>query len=202
MVPLGHVDLVCFDLTGIKLAMHSDIDPDPEKNFVLRLARRILPVSQGTHGQRFFVRENGRFCVTPLFLVLLVIESTDVLFAVDSVPAIFGITKEPYLVFTSNIFAILGLRALYFLLAGVMNMFRYLSYGLSAVLIFVGCKMLLPEAWHMPDWVNLLVITTLLTISIVASIVAKRREDRRTAEAAATLPAPPKFAPSPQVNDH
>lgn len=171
--------------TGIKLALHSDADPDPERNIVLRMARRILPVSRESHGEKFFARENGKWCVTPLFLVLLVIESTDVLFAVDSVPAIFGITKEPYLVFTSNIFAILGLRALYFLLAGVMDMFRYLSYGLSAVLVFVGIKMLLPESWHIPDWASLSIIVTLLGISIVASIVAKRREDRLAALAAA-----------------
>ena len=101
----------------------------------------IFALPRATHGEHFFVRQNGRWYVTTLFLVLLVIESTDVVFAVDSVPAIFGITKEPFIVFTSNIFAIMGLRALYFLLAGVMDMFRYLSYGLSAILIFIGVKM-------------------------------------------------------------
>ena len=113
---------------------HAGSEVHPEKSLVLRVARRLLPVSRGNHrqhGHAFFVREDGRLCITPLFLVLLVVESTDVLFAVDSVPAIFGITLDPFIVFTSNIFAILGLRALYFLLAGVMRNFRYLHYGLA-----------------------------------------------------------------------
>ena len=146
-------------------------------------------MDRGEHGNHFVVREEGKLCVTPLFLVLLVVESTDVVFAVDSVPAIFGITKDPFIVFTSNIFAILGLRALYFLLAGVMDLFRYLNYGLSAVLIFVGVKMVI-EFWLpgnfgiaagakiVPPLASLLVIVSLLAISIVASLVAKRREDR------------------------
>lgn len=184
--------------TGLKLIWH-DESVDPEHSWVLRLARRWLPVSQrGHHGDRFFVVEGGRRCVTPLFLVLLVVESTDVAFAVDSVPAIFAITRDPFIVFTSNIFAILGLRALYFLLAGIMDMFRYLRYGLSAILIFVGLKMLVswldqPPAWYVdwvgqpsewvkhwigdpPAWASLLVVITLLAISIAASVFAARRE--------------------------
>jgi tellurite resistance protein TerC len=149
------------------------------------------PKPTGGHGDRFFVREKGKLCVTPLFLVLLVIESTDVLFAVDSVPAIFGLTKDPFIVFTSNIFAILGLRALYFLLAGVMDMFRYLSYGLAAVLIFVGTKMIteyiLPKLgvpFHFfKDYpgASLLIIVSLLAVAVIASIVSNRREKRRKA---------------------
>lgn len=146
------------------------------------------------HGQKFFVRENGRLCITPLFLVLLVIESTDVMFAVDSVPAIFGVTKNTFIVFTSNIFAILGLRALYFLLAGVMDMFRYLKYGLSAILVFVGCKMTAEyffgghgegaEASHLiPPWASLLVILLLLGLAIVASIIAQKRHDAHRPDA-------------------
>ena len=169
--------------TGIKLAMHSDSQVSPENNLLMRIAKRWFPVAKENHGQRFFVTENGRRCITPLFLVLLVIESTDVLFAVDSVPAIFGVTKDSFTVFTSNIFAILGLRALYFLLAGVMDLFRYLNYGLSAVLIFVGAKMV-AEFWFggaqnahlISPAVSLAIILSLLAISIIASILAKRRE--------------------------
>jgi tellurite resistance protein TerC len=183
--------------TGIKLAVHEE-EHDPEKNLVLRLARRWFPVAKGSHGEHFFVREQGRRCVTPLFLVLLVVESTDVMFAVDSVPAIFVITRDPFIVFTSNIFAILGLRALYFLLAGVMDMFRYLRYGLSAILVFVGLKMLMhwvgdPPQWYLdrfgeppdwarqwigepPPWAPLLIVVGLLAVSIGASIVSSRRE--------------------------
>jgi tellurite resistance protein TerC len=189
--------------TGIKLVMHDDEQVDPGNNLLMRMARKLFPVASGEHGNRFFVREGGKLCITRLFLVLLVVESTDVLFAVDSVPAIFGITREPFIVFTSNIFAILGLRALYFLLAGVMDMFRYLKYGLSAVLIFVGIKMVAEYASHLPPvvafiqdnlWsgfhieeghhlipppVSLVIVLSLLGISIIASIVAKKREDAR-----------------------
>ena len=181
--------------TAIKLAFSGEVDPDPERNLVLRIARRMFPVAREDHGEAFFAREAGRACITPLFLVLLVIESTDVVFAVDSVPAIFGITREPFLIFTSNIFAILGLRALYFLLAGVMDMFRYLHYGLAAVLGFVGLKMTLEyfvdtsddfRAWFdanlwglhdghaVPPLASLAVIAALLGTSIIASLLANR----------------------------
>lgn len=173
-------------MTGIKLAFKNE-EVHPEKNILMRLGRRLFRVSKESHGDRFFVREHGKLCVTPLFLVLLVVESTDVLFAIDSVPAIFGITQDPFIVFSSNIFAILGLRALYFLLAGIMNMFRYLSYGLAAVLTFVGIKMvteyILPH-WLGIDfhffkdypWASLVVIISLLGISIVASLLAEKRD--------------------------
>lgn len=194
--------------TGIKLVAHDDNEVDPGNNLLMRMARKLFPVAEGEHGNHFFVREAGKFCVTRLFLVLLVVESTDVMFAVDSVPAIFGITREPFIVFTSNIFAILGLRALYFLLAGVMDMFRYLKYGLSAVLVFVGLKMVgdyavhvpaisnflseniwqgfhLEEGHHLvPPTASLVIVLSLLGISIVASIVSKNREDRRHAQQA------------------
>ncbi len=204
-------------LSGIKLAMPHSGEYHPEKNWLLLTARRYLRVSRQDHGERFFARENGRLCITPLFLVLLVVESTDVMFAVDSVPAVLGITLDPFIVFTSNVFAILGLRALYFLLAGVMDRFRYLHYGLSAVLGFIGLKMIaeygvqrwgylsdffpnvgivqaigdfIDRQWsghkdvHLfPSWVSLLIIATLLTVSIVASVTAKRREERRAVDA-------------------
>jgi TerC family integral membrane protein len=180
--------------TGIKLALSDESEVDPDKNLLMRLARRLFPVAREDHGDRFFVVENGRRAITPLFLVLLVVESTDVLFAVDSVPAIFVITRDEFTVFTSNIFAILGLRALYFLLAGVMDLFRYLNYGLSAVLIFVGLKVvaeyLAPyfsgesgaehEHGLIHPAVSLAVIVTLLGISILASVIAKKREEAAT----------------------
>ncbi len=179
--------------TAVKLALHTGGDVHPDKNLMLRVARRLLPVTQGSHqqyGHAFFVREAGRLCITPIFLVLLVIESTDVLFAVDSIPAIFGITTDAFIIYTSNIFAILGLRALYFLLAGVIAMFRYLHYGLSAVLGFVGVNMVadylaklrdyIPRDGHLiPTWAKLAVIAVLLGISIAASIFADRRDEKR-----------------------
>jgi tellurite resistance protein TerC len=201
--------------TAVKLAFLGDAEHDPERNLLMRMARKVFPVARGDHGARFFAREGGRLCITPLFLVLLVVESTDVMFAIDSVPAIFGITKEPFLVFTSNVFAILGLRALYFLLAGVMDMFRYLSKGLAAVLFFVGCKMTLeffvhavpefhewfaahvrslpdPEAHVISPFESLGVIALCLGISIAASIAANLRDRRRgTLSAHATDPHDP-----------
>jgi tellurite resistance protein TerC len=162
--------------TGVKLATAHGSETNPEHNVLLRFARKYLRVAEGTHGDKFFVRQNGRLYVTSLFLVLLVIESTDVIFAIDSVPAIFGITSDRFIVFTSNVFAIMGLRALYFLLAGVMNLFRYLSYGLSAILIFIGIKMLLHSVVPIPHWLSLLVIVALLGTSIIASLIAARRD--------------------------
>jgi len=174
-------------ITGIKLAMQDEQKINPDRGLIMRLGYRIFRVSKEDHGEKFFVREAGKLYVTPLFIVLLIIEGTDVLFAIDSVPAIFGVTKDPFIVFTSNIFAILGLRALYFLLAGVMGMFRYLHYGLAAVLVFVGGKMIAEywfeiTAFRDSPWISLLIIVGLLGISIVASIIAKAREDRRKAE--------------------
>lgn len=174
--------------TGIKLAFHDD-EFDPEASLVVRVSRRLFRVSQGEHGQQFFAREEGLLCITPLFLVLLVIDFVDIAFALDSVPAILGITEDTFIVFTSNIFAILGLRALYFLLAGAMDMFRYLAYGLSAILVFVGVKMI-GQDWiqkrflggqEIPHWVSLIVIVSLLAIAIGASLWAARREAKLAA---------------------
>jgi tellurite resistance protein TerC len=170
--------------TAYKLCVHTTTDVHPERNIVLRLARRFFPVTKGDHhqhGHHFFVREGGRWCMTPMFLVLLVIESTDVVFAIDSVPAIIGVTHDRFIAFTSNIFAILGLRALYFLLAGVVEMFCYLHYGLAAVLAFVGFKMLgdyfvvHEEGSHLiSPAMSLAIIAVLLSVSIIASIIATR----------------------------
>ena len=178
--------------TAIKLVRPEQEEVDPERNILLRTARRFLPMASGDHGEHFLVREGGRWCITPLFLVLVVVESTDVVFAVDSVPAVFGVTRDPFLVFTSNIFAILGLRALYFLLATVIEAFRYLHYGLSAVLGFVGVKMiaeylLAPPGEHLlSPVVSLVVVALLLTVSIVASLIA-RFYDRRSPAADSTV---------------
>lgn len=171
--------------TGYRLMRHSGAEVHPEKNVVLRAARRVFRVTKGDHrqhGHNFFARENGMLCITPMFLTLLVIESTDVIFAIDSVPAVIAITDNRFIAFSSNIFAILGLRALYFLLAGVVEIFRYLHYGLAAILAFVGFKMLL-EYWlelqgkpPMPTWISLVVVAVLLGVSMLASIVAGKKD--------------------------
>lgn len=166
--------------TGIKMALHRGEEIHPEKNPVLRLVRRLIPVTTGYEGHSFFVRRAGRLMATPLFLVLAVVESTDLVFAVDSIPAIFAVTNDPFLVYTSNVFAILGLRSLYFVLAGVMAKFVYLKIGLSAVLVFVGVKMTLAEIYKIPSAVSLLVIAALLTISIVASLRKAASETSET----------------------
>jgi tellurite resistance protein TerC len=161
-------------LTGIHMARKSESAMDPGRNPVIRLARRLLPVTQAYHGQSFLAREGGLLKATPLLLVVLAVEATDVVFAVDSIPAIFAVTKDPYIVWTSNVFAILGLRSLYFALAGIMDRFIYLKYGLAAVLIFVGAKMCASGFYHMPAWISLSAITLLLGGSIAASLAASR----------------------------
>lgn len=169
--------------TGIKLMLHSDEDLHPENNILYRLGTKFFNIHPSPHNHEFFVRENGKTYATNLFLVLLVIESSDVLFAIDSVPAIFGITRDPFIVFSSNIFAILGLRSLYFLLAGVMHLFRFLKYGLSLILIFVGLKMVVdfwlpnPNGGHwLSPGQSLAVIASILTISILASVLTRERK--------------------------
>jgi tellurite resistance protein TerC len=160
-------------LTGIKILFAPEKPIDPEKNPVIRLLRKMIPVSPQLDGQNFFTRKNGILHATPLFVCLVFLEVTDIIFAVDSVPAIFAITKEPLIVFTSNVFAILGLRAMFFMLADVMHKFRFLKYGLGLILVFVGLKMVwLNEAFDgkFPITWSLGIIGTLLTISIVASL--------------------------------
>ncbi|MFQ5926179.1 MAG: TerC family protein [Terriglobia bacterium] len=160
--------------TGIKFVFQREIRVDPEANPVLRLFRRHFPITPAYQGQRFFAHQAGRRLATPLFVVLLIVETTDVVFAVDSIPAIFAITRDPFIVYTSNIFAILGLRALYFLLAGVMGTFRYLKPGLGAVLSFVGVKMLLEDLYQIPTLVSLGVIGAILAIAVGASLWTAR----------------------------
>jgi tellurite resistance protein TerC len=159
--------------TGIRMALHSEHDLDPESSFVNRVIRRVVPVTTEYHGQRFFVREHAaagsRLLATPLFVVLVLVETTDLIFAVDSIPAIFAITQQPFIVYSSNVFAILGLRALYFLLADVIHRFHYLKIGLSLVLVFVGVKMLAAEVYKVPVGVSLAVIALVLGAAVLAS---------------------------------
>ncbi len=159
--------------TGFKMVRHTEGEVHPERNPALRLLRRIMPVTTEYHGQRFFVRQAGNLWATPLFAVLLVVETTDIIFAVDSIPAIFAVTRDPFLVFTSNAFAILGLRALYFLLADMMGRFVYLKVGLGVLLVFVGAKMLVSEFYKVPIWASLLVIGVILATAVVASLRAR-----------------------------
>lgn len=157
--------------TAVKLALEKDKEVHPEKNVVLKLFRKIMPTSHDYEGERFFIRREGRFMATPLFVVLLVVESTDIIFAVDSVPAVLGITHDPFIVYTSNVFAILGLRSLFFLLAGIMGLFHHLHYGLAFILAFIGLKMILSEYIHIPVGIALAVIAIVLALSVIASLV-------------------------------
>jgi tellurite resistance protein TerC len=173
--------------TGVRMLFLDEEGVHPAKNIVLRLARRYFPVTNDFHGQNFSLRLNGRLMLTPLALVLLVVETTDLIFAVDSIPAIFGITTNRFIIFTSNVFAILGLRSLYFVLAGAIDYFRYLKVGLSVVLVFIGVKMLLDPHDHEPRWfqvdiptsTSLLVVAAIITTSVVLSIAATKREKWR-----------------------
>jgi tellurite resistance protein TerC len=163
-------------LTAVRMLLAGNEEPDPEKSPVIRLARRIYPVTPELHGERFFVQLNGRRAATPLFLVLLMVESSDVLFAVDSIPAIFAVTQDPFLVFTSNIFAILGLRNLYFAIAPLLNRFKYLKQSLVFILAFVGVKMILAHTQPIPTITSLSVIIGILGVGILASALAAGRE--------------------------
>ncbi|MFA5832612.1 MAG: TerC family protein [Bacteroidota bacterium] len=155
--------------TGINMALQKDKKLQPEKNPVIRLFKKWFPVTNEYHGDKFFARINKRNVATPMFIVLLVIETTDVIFAVDSIPAILAITNNPFIVYTSNVFAILGLRALYFALAGIMGLFHYLHYGLSVILVFVGGKMMLVDFIKIPVEMSLLVVLAILIISVIIS---------------------------------
>ena len=160
--------------SGIKLFFQEEAEIHPEKNPVLRLFRRFVPVTKDYEGNKFFVRRAGLYA-TPLFIVLLVVETTDLLFAVDSIPAILAITRDAFIVYTSNVFAIMGLRSMYFALAGMMEMFRYLHYGLSLVLVFVGAKMLLSHYLEIPTPVALAAVAGVLAISVIASVANPKK---------------------------
>ncbi len=160
--------------SGIKLFFQEEAEIHPEKNPVLRLFRRFVPVTKDYEGNKFFVRRAGLYA-TPLFVVLLVVETTDLLFAVDSIPAILAITRDAFIVYTSNVFAILGLRSMYFALSGMMEMFRYLHYGLSLVLVFVGAKMLLSYYFEIPTHLALVAVAGVLAISVIASMANPKK---------------------------
>lgn len=169
-------------ITGIRFAWSRGESVDPEANPALRLLRRLVPVTKEYHEQHFFVRLDGRWLATPLLVVLVLVETSDVLFAVDSIPAIFAVTHDPFIVFTSNIFAILGLRSLYFLLANVLPMFRYLHVGLGVILTYVGVKMLLSDVVKIHPWVSLVVIAGILAVSLGVSVWESRRSSEAVAE--------------------
>jgi tellurite resistance protein TerC len=182
--------------TGIRMAFHKDEELHPEDNPLVKGLKRFMPVTQEYRGASFFVREAGKLMATPLLLVLLIVESTDLVFAVDSIPAIFAVTEDPFIVYTSNVFAILGLRSLYFLLAGVMHTFHYLKLGLSAVLTFVGVKMLLPDlselvtgvSYKIPTLLSLGVVAAILAVAVAASLLRARRLGDQTGAEVPPLP--------------
>ncbi|MBI3107643.1 MAG: hypothetical protein HYY95_19110 [Candidatus Rokubacteria bacterium] len=164
--------------TGIKMLSASESAVDPERNLLIRMVRRFLPVTPGFHGRRFLVHQNGRLFATPLLVALLCLEATDIVFAVDSVPAIYALTSEPLVVFTSNIFAILGLRSMYFMLGGAVEKFHLLRYGLAVVLIFVGLKMVWLDGWYggkFPITTSLAIIGSVLAGSVIASLLVSKR---------------------------
>ena len=166
-------------VTGIKMYLQGDEKIEPEKNPVVRLFERFVPIIRKYDGHNFFIRREGKSYATLLMLVLIVVETTDVIFAIDSIPAIFAITDDPFIIYTSNVFAILGLRALYFMLAGVMEMFVYLKIGLSVVLCFVGAKMMLIDIYKIPIGVSLTVIGSVLLLTIIASWLIKPKSPKK-----------------------
>lgn len=161
--------------TGLKMAFtDKDKKPDLDKNPVVRLFRKFIPVTENYEGNRFFVKRNARWVATPLMIVLILIETTDLIFAVDSIPAILAITDDTFIVYTSNVFAILGLRSLYFALAGIIHLFRYLHFGLAAILVFVGIKMMLVDLYKIPISYSLIIISLILITSILFSVLKKK----------------------------
>jgi tellurite resistance protein TerC len=168
--------------TAWKIAFHDETEVDPEHNLALRALRKVIPSTSEYEGQKLFTKRGGKRLATPLFAVLVMVETTDVVFAVDSIPAILAVARDQYIVFSSNAFAILGLRSLYFLLSGMAGRFRYLNMGLGVILAFVGVKMLLTDLYHFPTPVALGVIVGTLAVAVLASIRAERRDDRDTVE--------------------
>lgn len=168
-------------ITGIRMGLHKETEVHPERNPVLKLVRRFLPVTEDYEGQRFIVRRDGRTMVTPLLLVLVTIETTDLIFAVDSIPAIFAVTTNAFIVYTSNVFAILGLRSLYFVFANIIDKFYYLRIGLAVILSYVGVKMVLTDIFHIPTTLSLLVIALVLAVAILASLWRARAIEAREA---------------------
>src|SRR5688572_3696700 len=162
-------------VTGVRMIFGYDKPIDPEKNPIVKLVRKMFPVTESFEGDKFFVKRDDRLWATPLFIVVILIEGTDLIFAVDSIPAIISISEDPFIVYTSNVFAILGLRSLYFALAGIEKYFTYLKYGLATILVFVGLKMSLVDFVKIPVEISLIVLSFLLVISMIASVVVKKR---------------------------
>lgn len=163
--------------TGIRMLVQSDQQIDPERNPIVRLFKKMFPVTPAFHEDKFFVKIDGKRFATPLFVVVIMVEATDLIFATDSIPAILAITDDPFIVYTSNVFAILGLRALYFALDGLHKLFRYLKYGLSLILIFVGVKMFIADFYPIPIFVSLLVVAGILIAAVVASLLIRNAEE-------------------------
>jgi len=164
-------------ITGIRMVVAGEVKLQPEKNPVVKLIRRFFPVTPSFEGDNFFVRKNAKLWATPLFVVVILIETTDLIFAVDSIPAILAITDNPFIVYTSNVFAILGLRSLYFALSGIEKYFHFLKYGLAAILVFVGSKMALADYYKLPIEISLIVIVSLLMVAIFASIIFPQKPE-------------------------
>jgi tellurite resistance protein TerC len=177
-------------ITAIRMAVQKEQHIEPDANPVIRLVRRLIPVDSAYNGQSFFVKRNGRRLATPLFIVLVMVETTDLIFAVDSIPAIFAVTEDTFIVYTSNVFAILGLRALYFLLAGVILKFHYLKLGLSVVLGWVGIKMLIADVYKIPLPLALGVIALVLAVSVAASLLFPKPIDALTPDKTPALREP------------
>lgn len=165
-------------ITGIKMALNKQTEVHPDKNIAIRLLRLAMPVTRQFHGAKFFVVKRGVRFATPMLAVLLALETTDILFAIDSIPAVLAISKDPFIVYTSNVFAILGLRSLFFAISGLMKLFHLLHYGLAAILTFVGVKMLIEEIYHVPVTVSLVIIASILVASILSSLVWPEKDDR------------------------
>jgi tellurite resistance protein TerC len=163
--------------SGIKMLMPQSDDHDLEKSWVITWTKKILPTSPHFHEDKFFIKQAGQWMITPLFITLVFVEFSDLVFAIDSIPAIIGITNDPFLVFTSNVFAIMGLRSLYFALKGFADIFHYLKYGLAAILIFIGVKMLISHWYHMPVSITMSVIFGVLTLSVILSLRSKKKEE-------------------------
>lgn len=163
--------------TGIKLGLEKDKEIQPEKNPILKLVRRYIPITKHYHGQNFFIKRGRRYIATPLFVVLVVIETTDIVFALDSIPAIMAITRDTFIIYSANAFAILGLRALYFALSGVMRLFHFLHYGLAFILVYIGMKMMLEGTYQIPTTTTLFIILATLMISVILSILFPKKPD-------------------------
>lgn len=168
-------------ITGIRMLVSGDDKIEPEKNPLVKLARKLFPFTSTFEGDQFFVKRDGKRWATPLFLVVILIEATDLIFAVDSIPAIIAISDDPFIVYTSNVFAILGLRSLYFALSGIEKYFKYLKYGLSAILIFVGVKMSITDLYKIPITLSLIVILAILVVAMLASVLAQKKTQKSTA---------------------